>query len=245
MTSPVFLLPEYRVGPYTMKAFPATKAMFSDKRRIIEHDWTAGVTFIADHLSTRKTLECLMRSIVTCIHYRSGLNDKSDEESFTHSLATGLVELARNNPEFWGGLQQLLEDDYKPGAGWGRTAAGDPVAAALTLPKRIVFDHRSCAINWVPPEKWKDSGAYGFYWLKQGKIDLNAGLHGANLALVTLHEVLHFLHECVGLKNSTKEVPFKRAQAYTLLRFMQQNPKFWAWWLHMANPMSEELRLAA
>ncbi len=245
MENSVFLLPEYRVGPYTMQVFPATRDMFHDKRRVLEHDWTAGVAYIAQHLSTRKALECLMRSLVTCIHYRSGLNSRSDEESFTHSFATGLVELARNNPEFWTQFNQLLEQEYKPRAGWGRTAAGNPVAAALTNPKHLMFDGRGCAIEWIPGHKWKEPGAYGFYLIKKGHIELNDAIHGTNRPLVALHEVLHFLHECVGLKSSTDETTFKRGQAYTFLRFIQQNPKFWAWWLHAVRPEVTEMPLAA
>jgi hypothetical protein len=245
MTNPIFALPAYRVGPYTMKTTPKERGEFNDKRRILEHDWTGGRTFIASDLSQRKAMECLVRSLVTTIHYRSGLNDKSDEESFTHSLATGLVELALNNPEFWTAFQQLLEAEYKPGAGWGRTAAGSPVLAARSAPSRIVMDHRSCTINWVPAAEWPDEHAYGFYYIKQGRIDICDDLYGTNQALVVLHEVFHFLHECIGLKDSTKEVPFKRCQALMLLRFVQQNPKFWAWWLNAVKPRKQELRLAA
>jgi hypothetical protein len=182
-----------------------------------------------------------MRSLLAAIHYRSGLNDKSDEESYTHSLATGLVELARNSTEFWVALQALVEDEYKPGAGWARTARGDPVAAALTVPKRIVYDKRTCSLEWSP----RVTSAYGYYHIRRGKIELAQDLRGANLALVTMHEVLHFVHECVGLRDSTKEAEFKHTQAYALLRLWQTNPKFWAWWLHVANSATDELRLAA
>lgn len=245
MTSPVFFLPEYRIGPYTMKAYPATKDMFIDKRRVLEHEWTLGVVNIAQDLPVRKTIECMMRSLVTAIHYRSGLNDRSNEESFTHSLATGLVELARNNPEFWVEFMSIVEDHYAPDAGWALTAAGNPVRACFETPSRIVFNGRHCDIHWIAPNQWEDSSAYGFYWLKRGRIDLNGSLQGANLALVTLHEVLHFLHECVGLKDKTTDKAFKRAQAHLLLRFMKENPEFWAWWLHAANPMTAAMRIAA
>jgi hypothetical protein len=245
MTSTVFDLPPYRVGPYTLQAFPATKDMFSDKRRVIEHDWTAGVAYIKQDLPHRKTLECLTRSIVSAIHYRSGLDDRSSEESFTHSLATGLVELARNNPEFWAQFNKLLEDEYRPRAGWGRTAAGNPVSQALTDPKVIIFEGHTCKIHWIPGQKWKTPNAYGWYMYADMHIELNGAMYGVNRALVTLHEVFHFLHHCLGLKDRTKEKEFKRTQSLMLLRFIQQNPKFWAWWLHAVNPEAAEQLLAA
>lgn len=245
MSHPVFKLSDYRVGPYAMKFVAAPRAAFDDKRRNLEHDWTRGLVRIGDWVSERRAIECVMRSLVTAIHYRSGLNDKSNEESYTHSLATGLVELAHTNLQFWGELQQLLEDEYKPGAGWGRMAAGDAAAAPRTRPTRLVMDARTCRIEWVPQEKWKHPNVYGWYLIKKGHIQLRGDLFGTNLALVTLHEVLHFLHECVGLGDRTREVLFKRTQAYMLLRFIQQNPGFWNWWLHLACQRTDPLAEAA
>jgi hypothetical protein len=245
MTNPVFDLPEFRVGPYALKVVAAPRSEFEDKRRVMEHDWNRGVLRIGDWLSTRRALECVTLSMVTAIHYRSGLNDKSDEESYTHSLATGLVEMAHNNSHFWGEFQQLLEDDYKPGAGFGRTAAGDAPSQALQLPSRIVMDHRTCKIEWLPLSKWNNPNVYGWYFLKTGPIKLRLDLVGTNLALVSLHEVLHFLHETLGLNDRTKEKEFKRTQAYMLLRFIQQNPGFWNWWLHLAAQRTDPMPQAA
>lgn len=245
MTNPVFDLSEFRVGPYVLKVVATPRSEFEDKRRSYEHDWTSGVLKIGDWLGTRRALECVMRSMVTAIHYRSGLNDKSDEESYTHSLATGLVEVAHNNSQFWGEFQQLLEDEYKPGAGWGRTAAGDAAPTALVAPARIVMEHRACRIEWIPMSKWANPNVYGWYFLKTGPIKLRGDLFGTNLALVSLHEVLHFLHESLGLGDRTKEVEFKRTQAYMLLRFIQQNPRFWNWWLHLASHRTDPVAKAA
>lgn len=214
-----------------MRLACSPRSAFADKRRIVEHDWNLGVTHLAEHLSTRRAIECLFRSLVTAIHYRSGLNDRSNEESFTHSLATGLVELAQNNPEFWFEFNDLLDREYVPGANFAEASAGVPSSQTQAPPERLVYDGQVCELNWVAPEKWVDSSAYGFYWLRMNKIDINAGLQGNNLALVVFHEVLHFLHEKLGLRDSTSEVVFKRTQAAALPRFIQQNPEFWAWWL--------------
>ncbi len=247
MSNPVFLLPAYTVGPYTLKVTPIPRHAFSDKRRIVEHDWNLCAVHIAEDLNSRRATECLFRSLVTAIHYRSGLNDRSNEESFTHSLATGLVELAQNNPAFWRAFNEHLEQEYAPGAGWGRLAAGDRAVVAIR-PTSIVYDGQPCSVSWIPDAEWTDPNAYGFYWLKQHRIDLNADLTGNNLALVTLHEVLHFLHERLGLKDSTKERDFKRGQAALLPRFIQQNPQFWAWWVQtvaysqLARPTSPSAR---
>ncbi len=231
MNNPVFDLPAYTVGPYTLKVTPLPRARFADRRRVIEHDWDLHQTRIADHLNTRRALECLLRSLVTAIHYRSGLNDRCDEEAYTHSLATGLVELAQNNPEFWFELNTLLEQEYCPGADWGRIAGGAPTPGTPP-PTLLRYDEHECRLNWLTSEQWKGDHAYGYYWVRRNRIDLRDNLRGNNLALVSLHEIIHFLHEKLGLRDSSTEMQFKRTQAAMLPRFIQQNPQVWAWWLH-------------
>lgn len=246
MPNPVFALPPYCVGPYTLRITPTAREAFSDRRLIVEHDWNKGQARIARHLGTRRALECVFRSLVTAIHYRSGLNDRSNEESYTHSLATGLVELAQNNPVFWRELNELLEREYVPGAQFALASDGVPPQGARRPPSELVYDGHRCELNWVPDALWRDPNAYGFYWLKRNKIDINAGLQGNNLALVVLHEVLHFLHEKLGLRDNTKELLFKRTQAAALPRFIQQNPQFWCWWLGaVSRGCSQSWALAA
>ena len=120
----VFSLPPFRVGPYELRAIAATPDMFEDKRKHVETDWTAGITRI-DHAATgKKALWYFMRSLLTAIHYRSGLDDSITEESFTHSLATGLVEVARVNPLFWEAFIQVSEHILRPNSGWVEAAGG-------------------------------------------------------------------------------------------------------------------------
>lgn len=235
MENPVFDLPPYTIGPYTLRVTPSKKSDFADKRRVVEHDWTEGLTRIAQHLSTRRALECLMRSLVQAMHYRSGLDDRSSEESFTHSLSTGFVELAQNNPRFWFELNTILEAEYAPECGWGRVAGGNSVDDHRDLPEQIEYDGQVCTIEWLHGADWKWPDAYGYYWIKQNRIQLNGSLHGNNLAIVSLHECLHFIHERLSLKDTTKEVLFRRTQAAFMPRFIQQNPKFWLWWLQAVH----------
>lgn len=243
--SPVFNLPSYTVGPYTMRVVPAHKSEFCDKRRKVEHDWNSGTVLIREDLNTRKTLELLTRSLITAIHYRSGLNDTCDEEAFTHSLATGLTELARNCPEFWARYNRLLEDDYAPGAGWGRAAKGLPVKGATVPPKTVVYNGRCCEFQFHAIDHFAKSGAFGLYTINQGLVELPRTLSGANGSLVAMHETLHFLHECEGLQDSDTEKCFKDTQVYMLLRFLQQNPTYWNWWLYRTRPERDDLHLAA
>lgn len=239
MNNSVFELPAYTVGPYTMRITPVPRQRFSDKRRILEHDWTAGHTCMDEKLSPEQALGCLFRSLVTAIHYRSGLNDCCDEEAFTHSLATGVVELARNNPQFWGALHRIVERQWGAPPLWSEALEGRQMAVAFARPQEVVFRmqrrQRPCAIAWRAPDQWRHPGYYAWYLLKQGVIEIDSRLHGPNLALVALHEVLHFFHECLGLTSRSKAHQFKTAHAALLPALWRHNPHFWAWWLRTAS----------
>lgn len=230
----VFTLPAYRIGPYEMRPVAAPRSAFGDKRRKVENDWTAGVVRIDETASPSEALGFFMRHLMTAIHYRSGLNDASDEESFTHSLSTGLVELARANPYFWEAFMEVVERTIRPNSGWLEAAGG--VVPEIERPKVISYKSRGCKIIGINQAICNKKMVYGYYTIGQGIVELSDGLHGLNLALVSLHEVIHFLHECEGLTKKSTEAQFKRTQARMLLKFWKTNPKFWRWWLSTANP---------
>ena len=244
--STVFDLPPYRMGPYTMRVLPASRQMFYDKRRNVENDWTRGCVLIDKTVSAREGLDLFLRHLVTAIHYRSGLNDRSNEESFTHSLSTGLVELAQWNPQFWPQFQSLLEQELSPGHGWfdlasSRAAHVDPVP----LPESIGYKGKRVRLEWLDQQSCDRARVYGYYIARDKVIQPSEGLRGANLAIVGFHEALHFLHHCEGLKDSTADQVFRRTQAKILPRFLKENPEFWRWFLYAANPMTVPLKLAA
>lgn len=225
-------LPPYRMGPYQLRIVAAKREMFTDKRRKVEADWNAGIVHIRQDANETCALNLLTRHLITAIHYRSGLNDASDEESYAHSLASGLVELALGQREFFAEFLALIERHIKPGAGWrGVYLKGRAVPA----PKRIVCGTRTCTICFVPSESCSKADAYGFYTIGKGIIELSDNLSGANLALVALHEKLHFMHECAGLKNKSTEAMFKNAQTKLFLSSLKDNPGYWRWWLSLLS----------
>lgn len=230
----VFDLPSYRVGPYDLQVHPGTPEMFCDKRRKSETDWSQGVVLLRHDLSPREGLRFFLRHLVAAIHYRSGLNDSSDEESFTHALASGLVEIALNNPEFWCAFQGLLEDHLKPGAGWIQAARGSISAKHNRRPQRIVCGTRTCHFEVMPAKVELTKRVYGYYSKDSAGrevIELSELLAGTNELLVTLHEVIHFLHACAGLKNKHSAHTFRDGQSCLFARLITQNPGFWRWWV--------------
>jgi cell division protein FtsL len=226
----VSTLPPYRMGPYQLRIVAATQDMFTDKRRKVEADWNAGIVNIRTDAKESRVLNLLTRHLITAIHYRSGLNDSSDEESYAHSCASGLVELALGQRDFFVEYLTLIEKHIKPRAGWREVYLN---ARFIPAPKRIVCGARSCTIRFVAPQTCSKANAYGFYVVGQGVIELSQDLSGANLALVALHEKLHFMHECAGLKNRSTEAMFKTAQTTLFLNSLKDNPGYWRWWLSL------------
>lgn len=221
-------LPPYRMGPYRLQVVAAPREMFIDKRRKVEADWNAGIVHIRQDANESRALTLLTRHLITAIHYRSGLNNSSDEESFAHSCASGFVELALSQRPFFAGYLALIEKIIKPGAGWQQIYLKPRPAPA---PKRIVCGDRICTIRFVASESCTKEQAYGFYFVGRGIIDLSDELNGPNLALVSLHEKLHFLHECAGLDDKSTELMFRHAQTRLLLNSLKNNPGYWRWWL--------------
>lgn len=225
-------LPPYRMGPYQLRIVPATREMFMDKRRKVETDWNAGIVHIRQDANESFALTLIVRQLITAIHYRSGLNDASDEESYTHSFASGLVELALSQRAFFVELLTLIEKLVKPGAGWRNAYLR---GRAVPAPKRIVCGSRTCTIGFVASDGCNKARAYGFYTIGEGIIELSDKLQGANLALVALHEKLHFLHECAGLEDKSTEAMFKNAQTRLLLNSLKDNPGYWRWWFSLLS----------
>ena len=226
-------LPAYRMGPYQLRVVAAPREMFTDKRRKVEADWNAGIVHLRKDATESSALSFLTRHLVTAIHYRSGLNNSSDEESFAHSCASGFVELALSQRPFFAGYLALVEKIIKPGAGWQQIYLKPRPAPA---PKRIVCANRACTIRFVASGNCTREQAYGFYFVGQGVIDLSDGLSGPNLALVSLHEKLHFLHECAGLDDKSTEIMFRDGQTRLLLNSLKDNPGYWRWWLSVLGP---------
>lgn len=225
-------LPPYRMGPYQLRIVTAPREMFADKRRKVETDWNAGIVHIRQDAKESSALTLLTRHLVTAIHYRSGLNDSSDEESYAHSCASGWVELALSQRDFFAEFLTLTEKLIKPGAGWRQVYLK---GGSIPAPKRIVCGKRACSIRFVASEDCAKEHAYGFYLVGKGIIDLSDRLSGANLALVALHEKLHFMHECARLKDKSTEVMFKNAQTKLLLNSLKDNPGYWRWWLSLLS----------
>lgn len=242
MRNAVYHLPPFKVGPYAIQVRPQARVSFSDKRFNREIDWNAGVAYLREGLPLDVALRSLVRCVVAAIHYRSGLNDTCDEEAFTHSLASGLVELADTSPRFWFEFHQVLDQRFGLPDFWAEAAGGaQALSSAVQCPPALKMGRHRCPIHWIPAHLWSDRLAYGLYTPEEKIIELPHSLQGGNRPLVILHESLHFMHEVLGLTDEQDEQTFKRLQADGLLRFWKQNPEFWRWWLVQLSESTRQM----
>lgn len=246
---PAFLPPvsPVRIGPYTLAVCPVPRALLPDRRRRSGTDYARGLVLLDETLEAGAALRHLFTRLVAAIHYRAGLDDKCSEEAFTHSLATGLVEVARGSPEFWCELHEMVDAVLGARTGFAPVAAGQVAAGRFAAPVRVVCGRRSARIVRIPARVADRERAYGFYTAREDLIEIADSLEGAQLAVVVLHELLHFLHDCEGLTDKTPERGFIDAQARLLAAFLRHNPTAWRWLLAtLADaPRVAELRRAA
>jgi hypothetical protein len=233
----IFDLPPYKVGPYRVKAVPVPRKELHWKRERYSLDFPAGIVNFDQALESRAALELYMRCLVKTVHVRSGLDNKSTEESFTQSLASGITELAHGDLEFWAAFNELLARILSPHSGWRSASLGG--GRFTPTPKRIVFKNQVCKIVEVDGANlYTRHSCYAWYgagWSKDCDIiELGDTLEGGHKAVIVLHEVLHFIHDCVGLRDRDSAPRFEREEGAALLHFLQRNPSFWRWWLQLA-----------
>jgi hypothetical protein len=234
----VFLLPEYRLGPYTMAARPFEAPLEAKGSRThARFDFSTGVILVNQLLPPGRQLAVYVHAMVQAIQYRSGLHyDFCDEEAHTQNLATSLAELA-GQPLFWGEFNTLLAQELYPRAKWGAAAARLPSSQPVSAPSRIVCRADVCSFTRMAPADIRADAAWALYNFerKHRTIELHPDLTGRHAAVVIMHEVIHFLHDSWKIrKTRAKAKEFSRTESLALLEFWRHNPKFWTWWLQQA-----------
>jgi hypothetical protein len=218
------------VGPYRIETLPCPRAKLKRPDR-----WRAGAIGdgplnIASDAPPAVQLDMFMRQILSAIHYKSGLNESSNEESFTHATAAGLVEIAHRNPEFWVQFNGLIGQHLgQTRHAWHLRAAGH--GATPPAPKRIVVG--TDAYSFVPLED--DHMNWAFCDYDHSRIEISPRIEGPQMPVVVMHECLHALHHEYGLGDRTLVSVFTRGQAKAILAFARHNPRFWSWWLHSVH----------
>jgi hypothetical protein len=95
------------------------------------------------------------------------------------------------------------------------------------MPKRILVAGEPVTLRSI--SKAQTGNAFGWYDFERREVQLYAGLTGANLPVVALHEITHAVHHAYQLKQRDKHRNFQRTQLKGWLGIMRENPSAWRW----------------
>ncbi len=148
-----------RYGAYRLKiVFVSRKQFTRDKRGLRP-------ALLAEHF---------MRVCIRLIHHVNGLSDDAarSEESFTHSLANGLVSLAHRSPQAWVWFNALLSEHVTSWASFQRVLISDHVHVR-GMPKRLNFGRHVVTLHWWPKRLAVRHQEWGFFDYANNRIHLS------------------------------------------------------------------------
>lgn len=232
-----------RYGAYRLKVVFVSRKQFTlDKRRLSEVDLNAQLLRLDTSLLDRPALlaEHFMRVCIRLIHHVNGLSDNSvrSEESFTHSLANGLVSLAHRNPHAWVWFNALMSEHITAQARFQRVLISDQLHVR-GMPKRLNFGRHAVTLHWWPKRLAVRHQEWGYFDLANNRIHLSRELHGPHLAVIALHEIMHAIHHHGGCKTGNRN-RFIRQQAGALTAFIRRNPNAWRWLLRLIRSTAHQ-----
>jgi hypothetical protein len=240
-------------GAYRLRVvFVSRKQFTRDRRRLSEVDLNGQLIRLDTSLLDRPAVlaEHFMRVCIRLIHHVNGLSDNSirSEESFTHSLANGLVSLAHRNPHAWVWFNALLSEHFTAQARLHRVLISDQVHVR-GMPKRLNFGRHVVTLHWWPKRLAVRHQEWGYFDCTRNRIHLSRELHGPHLAVIALHEIMHAIHHHGGCKTGDRN-RFIRQQAGALTAFIRRNPNAWRWLLRLIRstahqPVTRSARRAA
>jgi hypothetical protein len=232
-----------RYGAYRLKVVFVSRRQFTrDRRRLSEVDLNGQLIRLDPSLVDRPALlaEHFMRVCIRLIHYVNGLSDDSirSEESFTHSLANGLVSLAHRNPSAWVWFNALLSEHITAQASFQRVLISDQVHVR-GMPKRLNFGRHVVTLHWWPKRLAVRYQEWGFFDYANNRIHLSRELHGPHLAVIALHEIMHAIHHHGSCKTGNRN-RFMQQQAVALTAFIRRNPSAWRWLLRLIRSTAHQ-----
>jgi hypothetical protein len=224
------------LGPYNLAVELRGAAGMVDKRRRACVNIEAQRIELRHDLSGLRLVESFLECIVRLSHFSKGCQQGCVEEAYTHSLATGLVEFAMRNPRAWLWFNLLLGESLPGDMRYDRVIRGSD-GRAPRMPRRILVGRHPVTLRSI--SKAETGNAFGWYDYDKREVQLYAGLSGANLPIVALHEITHAVHHAHGLETLDGHRRFQRAQLSGWLGIMRDNPSAWRWllWL-MRGPAS-------
>lgn len=213
------------LGPYTLVVRELPAAAMPVRRRHACLDLTHGRILVREGLGPRQWLRAFVHALVRLVHYaQAALIHASTEEHLTHSLASGLSQLARRNPRLTWALLRAISPHVRRS---GRT------------PQRLVVGTAPWTVRTMPVKTATRLRVFGQADLERRRLELDPALSGTQLAVIFLHEAIHGLHHEAGVTDQTPLRTAHAREADALMQFFGGNPQAAGWWFALLQPRAE------
>ncbi len=211
-------------GPYTLTVCELSEYDMPIRRRHACLDLTHGRVLIRAGLAPAQWRRAFLHALVRLVHYAQAvLLHESTEEHLTHSLASGLSQLARRNPRL----------------SWALLRAINPhLRHRQRAPQRLTVGSQPWTVKTMPVKTAARLRVFGQADLERRCIELDPALSGTQLAVIFLHESIHALHHEIGVTDQTSLRIAHSRQADSLLQFFASNPQAAGWWFGLLQPAS-------
>jgi hypothetical protein len=211
------------LGPYSIEVAEIAPEHMPVRRRHACLDLTHSRILLRTGLLPSQWLRAFIHAIVRLVHYsQAALLHDSTEEHLTHSLASGLSQLARRNPRLT----------------WSLLRAINPhVRRSLRVPQRLVVGKAGWTVRTMTVKTATRLRLFGQADLERRRVELDPALSGTQLGVIFLHEVIHGLHHEAGVTDHTPLKTCHSREADALLQFFGNNPQAAGWWFGLLQPL--------
>lgn len=212
-------------GPYSLAVCEVPASHMPLRNRHACLDLTQGRILVRQGLAPAPWRRAFLHALVRLVHYAQAvLLHESTEEHLTHSLASGLSQLARRNPRLT----------------WSLLRAINPhVRRSHRTPQRLLMGSQGWRVRTMPVKTAARLRVFGQADLTRRCVELDPALSGTQLAVIFLHECIHGLHHEIGVTDQTSLRVAHARQADGLLQFFASNPAASGWWFELLQPAPE------
>jgi hypothetical protein len=224
-----------RIGAYRFSVRLVDPSVLPRRNELTWTDYNHQTISLSCALDAEGILRSFLRRVILSLHYVHGVDSTSNEETFTHSFAGGLVHFATDNPDAWIWINQML--DLYVGKGnndFARTAHGLS-KRRRARPQRLLIRERSCRVVLMDRKISDRERRWGDYSYETGDIRFCETLVGVHKAIIFWHEVVHGIHHQWEMTDRNSLRNFARAQSEGMLSFVRKNPGAWHWLLQTLN----------
>lgn len=222
---------QIELGPYSLRVRELPAELMPARRRHACLDLTHGRILLREGLTPVQWLRAFVHVTVRLVHYsQAALIHASTEEHLTHSLASGLSQLARRNPELVWALLRAISPHVRHGT---------------RAPQRVVLGRATWTVRTLTVKTATRLRVFGQADLERRRIELDPMLSGTQLAVIFLHEAIHGLHHEAEVNDRTPLRTAHAREADALLQFFGSNPHTAGWWFGLLQPRGDGQRVAA